>query len=93
MFLKNKNIVFKIRRSKVTDYAALSIQNICYYTVIKIDHELVLFSGSNVSQISFELASILINCRSNFQDFTVFSTSASSLRKQIRLDSICHRAS
>ena len=24
MFLKNKNIVFKIRRSKVTDYAALS---------------------------------------------------------------------
>ena len=23
MFLKNKNIVFKIRRSKVTDYAAL----------------------------------------------------------------------
>ena len=26
MFLKNKNIIFKIRRSKVTDYAALSIQ-------------------------------------------------------------------
>ena len=25
MFLKNKNIIFKIRRSKVTDYAALSI--------------------------------------------------------------------
>ena len=25
MFLKNKNINFKIRRSKVTDYAALSI--------------------------------------------------------------------
>ena len=24
MFLKNKNIIFKIRRSKVTDYAALS---------------------------------------------------------------------
>ena len=23
MFLKNKNIIFKIRRSKVTDYAAL----------------------------------------------------------------------
>ena len=23
-FLKNKNIIFKIRRSKVTDYAALS---------------------------------------------------------------------
>ena len=25
VFLKNKNIIFKIRRSKVTDYAALSI--------------------------------------------------------------------
>ena len=25
MFLRNKNIIFKIRRSKVTDYAALSI--------------------------------------------------------------------
>ena len=25
MFLKNKNIIFKIRRSKVTDYAALTI--------------------------------------------------------------------
>ena len=24
MFLKNKNIIFKIRRSKVTDYAALT---------------------------------------------------------------------
>ena len=23
LFLKNKNIIFKIRRSKVTDYAAL----------------------------------------------------------------------
>ena len=26
MFLKNKNIIFKIRRSKVTDYAALNCQ-------------------------------------------------------------------
>ena len=25
MFLKNKNTIFKIRRSKVTDYAALSV--------------------------------------------------------------------
>ena len=28
MFLKNKNIIFKIRRSKVTDYAALSYSRI-----------------------------------------------------------------
>ena len=27
MFLKNKNIIFKIRRSKVTGYAALSQDN------------------------------------------------------------------
>ena len=26
MFLKNKNIIFKIRRSKVTDYAALILR-------------------------------------------------------------------
>ena len=25
MFLKNKNIIFKTRRSKVTDYAALNV--------------------------------------------------------------------
>ena len=25
MFLKNKNIIFKIKRSKVTDYAALIV--------------------------------------------------------------------
>ena len=28
MFLKNKNIIFKIRRSKVTDYAALNVHYI-----------------------------------------------------------------
>ena len=28
MFLKNKNIIFKIRRSKVTDYAALKLPNL-----------------------------------------------------------------
>ena len=32
MFLKNKNIIFKIRRSKVTDYAALSIYTKCYFS-------------------------------------------------------------
>ena len=26
MFLRNKNIIFKIRRSKVTDYAALMVR-------------------------------------------------------------------
>ena len=36
MFLKNKNIIFKIRRSKVTDYAALS--NIFCYSDFYIVH-------------------------------------------------------
>ena len=32
VFLKNKNIIFKIRRSKVTDYAALStLRTIPYF--------------------------------------------------------------
>ena len=28
VFLKNKNIIFKIRRSKVTDYADLTVLNL-----------------------------------------------------------------
>ena len=35
MFLKNKNIIFKIRRSKVTDYAALTFffsGDLCFFT-------------------------------------------------------------
>ena len=35
MFLKNKNIIFKIRRSKVTDYAALSTLRHVYILVFK----------------------------------------------------------
>ena len=30
VFLKNKNIIFKIRRSKVTDYAALTFSFVLY---------------------------------------------------------------
>ena len=33
MFLKNKNIIFKIRRSKVTDYAALRRVFICIFSL------------------------------------------------------------
>ena len=29
MFLKNRNIISKIKRSKVTDYAALSAESLC----------------------------------------------------------------
>ena len=33
MFLKNKNFIFKIRRSKVTDYAALTIKALLSDTI------------------------------------------------------------
>ena len=33
MFLKNKNIIFKIRRSKVTDYAALKDKDVIFRLV------------------------------------------------------------
>ena len=33
MFLKNKNIIFKIRRSKVTDYAALRLAQVNLHSV------------------------------------------------------------
>ena len=34
MFLKNKNIIFKIRKSKVTDYAALIASDLDLLKVI-----------------------------------------------------------
>ena len=47
MFMKNKNIIFKIRRSKVTDYAALSLLNVCLFCWISLENTLVpvLFSA------------------------------------------------
>ena len=35
MFLKNKNIFFKIRRTKVTDYAALSKVSITFENIME----------------------------------------------------------
>ena len=49
MFLKNKNIIFKIRRSKVTDYAALR-------SVILLQRHVAL---SNCSVIVFKSFAIL----------------------------------
>ena len=37
MFLKNKNIIFKIRRSKVTDYAALRQVLLYFFQLSKIE--------------------------------------------------------
>ena len=38
MFLKNKNIISKIRRSKVTDYAALTVK-VYSSLVLSIGHD------------------------------------------------------
>ena len=51
MFLKNKNIIFKIRRSKVTDYAALII------------HVLVPVCQRQLVQISICLAHVRVGKR------------------------------
>ena len=39
--------------------------------LIKVDHEYILFSKLNLSQIYFELASISTNRRTQFRGFTV----------------------
>ena len=44
MFLKNKNIIFKIRRSKVTDYAALSVHS-------KIDKTKILMANGELMKV------------------------------------------
>ena len=48
MFLKNKNIIFKIRRSKVKDYAAL------------IDGPIIFFNYTNFTNFS---AKYLLMCK------------------------------
>ena len=57
MFLKNKNIIFKIRRSKVTDYAALK------YTIslkfINCDH-ILLKLGHNVKNTKLSFYSLIM---------------------------------
>ena len=47
MFLKNKNIIFKIRRSKVTDYAALTFWQIAvFYILITVSKIFQIRSGA-----------------------------------------------
>ena len=54
MFLKNKNIIFKIRRSKVTDYAALKTSVVVY------NHTSVVVYNHNVAYI----------CRLKFEPYS-----------------------
>ena len=39
MFLKNKNTIFKIRRSKVTDYAALNVAGLKLHGQDSVEHK------------------------------------------------------
>ena len=59
MFLKNKNIIFKIRRSKVTDYAPLIRPNytISYHwaAVRLFDNELVKYTQFTPTLIAVRL--------------------------------------
>ena len=48
MFLKNKNIIFKIRRSKVTDYAALKHGAI--RTIIKHEEDIMVLHNATKFQ-------------------------------------------
>ena len=48
VFLKNKNIIFKIRRSKVTDYAALNIH--CLFVCFQLAYRV----ASSLSDIVVE---------------------------------------
>ena len=54
MFLKNKNIIFKIRRSKATDYAALKVSHITY--TVKFSHlpGFITFSQKGVRHVSLD---------------------------------------
>ena len=64
MFLKNKNIIFKTRRSKVTDYAALKYLNlalICMHDLTResiaavTDHFADAFVRENVARVYMTL--------------------------------------
>ena len=51
MFLKNKNIIFKIRRSKVTDYAALTGKGILFNKSLLLKEWLVWDNLTNVLEV------------------------------------------
>ena len=45
MFLNNKNIIFKIRRSKVTDYAAFIVVKFCAVDIEISSTEIKIYRG------------------------------------------------
>ena len=59
MFLKNKNIIFKIRRSEVTDYAALNLLQCCR-SAIQLIGLLFNFRGQSGQHVALKLI-ILLN--------------------------------
>ena len=57
MFLKNKNIIFKIRRSKVTDYAALTKLN-CYQNILRLEYTIKVYN--RVKYIEYKTCVIVV---------------------------------
>ena len=53
MFLKNKNIIFKIRRSKVTDYAALSLSAVVLIMLINVKMLIIVGILTFMSRLNF----------------------------------------
>ena len=56
VFLKNKNIIFKIRISKVTDYAALSLTDVVFNILINVKMPTIVGILTFMSRINFVLS-------------------------------------
>ena len=56
VFLKNRNISFKIKRSKVTDYAALSLSDVVFIMLISVKMPAIIGISAFMSRIDFVLS-------------------------------------
>ena len=77
MFLKNKNIIFKIRRPKVTDYAALTILR---PTKIQLRQDIPLYIYGGVKGYYFQIYTVFLSlmskqCRSFLCALSINKTS------------------
>ena len=63
MFLKNRNIISKIKISKVTDYAALSFDQPAQGTVIYVSHSVALMQFQEIKKKQFSMGAQWLNIR------------------------------
>ena len=71
VFLKNKNIIFKIRRSKVTDYAALICHKFLYFWQSVFTHR--------TAPPFFKLGLSASHCHIDFFDAVILKTGSHAL--------------